>query len=830
MRRNRLQLAGITVVSVTALVVVAPTTPANAEPATPPYQTVAVPNASFENTDGNGIPQWSLAFGETNHFRIDDTDAATGKRSLLVDDASDSDSQGLLSSPVSVRPGKLYAGQAKAKLTSGSVDLYLYFYDSSGAKIAETRAQTLAQPSARWVGVSSSATAPEGAATMRLMIYSGQSAVTAGHVDDVRATTAGTEQALGSPVHSTTANGAVTGVWSDGRAATYLVSQGDPAILTVVDAADGAKLTEVTLPDVGESYGARGVVQAPDGTVYIGAAHLYSYVPGDSDVSDLGQPTGDSLTWALAVDEQGRIFGGTYPNGLVFRYDPASGQSDSCRVDPAEKYVRSIGVADGYVYAGLGTPAKLYQLAADDLCTKTEIALPDATADDQFTYDLRATAGKVLVRTNPSGAIHAWDVATTTWSDVIDNGRGVAFSPAYDSGVYWIQSGTGSLRRYDLVSGEVTDTGVVAKGPLGSFTGNGYGWVDLSGTGLSEHTLVFAASSTLFAYDPASGDQQQLALPLPELPAEIHRLATGPDGNIYASAYPTGGLGWYDPKAGTFGECPMDSVGQAESMVPNQGELWLGIYSNALINVFDPAKPCVAAENPLLVANLSHASDRPQDRPYAMASTPHGVFAGTVPEYGYTGGRLFLLPQGGGNPRVVSLPESVTEHTISALAYDATTDSLYVGTSLHGGLGVSDPEGEAHLIRLDLDTDKVAWDTVPLPGETCITALHVRGNGEVLGIAGSRLFRADPSTGQAIRSTDIAWDSGSASWGGGAVIDAGGGYVYAQARGTLVVADPSTLDWRTIATNTGPTGLGQLAKDRDGALYYSSDTILRRLR
>ncbi|WP_176731725.1 hypothetical protein [Micromonospora rhizosphaerae] len=77
-------------------------------------------------------------------------------------------------------------------------------------------------------------------------------------------------------------------------------------------------------------------------------------------VTKVADVSPDRYIWALDTAPDGVGYGGTYPGGRVFSYDPTTGtQRDYGVAVPGEQYVRSIAVDETTIYAGVGSHAHL---------------------------------------------------------------------------------------------------------------------------------------------------------------------------------------------------------------------------------------------------------------------------------------------------------------------------------------------------------------------------------------------------------------------------------------------------------------------------------------
>ncbi|MBB5788387.1 hypothetical protein [Jiangella mangrovi] len=145
---------------------------------------VAIPNAGFEEVDGDGwAVGWLLDPARAQTAAVVDGDAHGGERSLEVVDPTGG-GIAIWSSPVeSVRGGE-YEATAWMRTTAGvSAWLYLEFYDANGRRVSETHVAPAA--SATWQQVTIAGTAPPAATSIKLLVYGSTSTAGTTYVDDV---------------------------------------------------------------------------------------------------------------------------------------------------------------------------------------------------------------------------------------------------------------------------------------------------------------------------------------------------------------------------------------------------------------------------------------------------------------------------------------------------------------------------------------------------------------------------------------------------------------------------------------------------------------------
>ena len=168
------------------------------------------------------------------------------------------------------------------------------------------------------------------------------------------AATTATVTPLGVPLRDVLLIGGAVGSGPDGGPVMWSAVSGEPAHLVAIDPRTRRTVSSQVIDGAPGSYA---VVVAPDGTVYVGAYNtgtLHRRRPGvDSPVENLGRPLPDqTYIWRLAVDDDGVLYGATYPDARVFRYHPSGEVRDYGPLAPGIEYARSIALLDGKLYVG----------------------------------------------------------------------------------------------------------------------------------------------------------------------------------------------------------------------------------------------------------------------------------------------------------------------------------------------------------------------------------------------------------------------------------------------------------------------------------------------
>lgn len=148
-----------------------------------------------------------------------------------------------------------------------------------------------------------------------------------------------------------------TGTLPDGRHVAYMHSNGNPVSFAVVDLATGDVISDCLLEP--KSIGAE-IHVLDDGSAYFtvrdGSGALMFYWDSSSfeltEIAD--QPAGERLVRSLETDEDGVVYGVTYPNAKLFSYAPETGVRDYGSVATDDLYAEGLAVHDGTAYVGTG--------------------------------------------------------------------------------------------------------------------------------------------------------------------------------------------------------------------------------------------------------------------------------------------------------------------------------------------------------------------------------------------------------------------------------------------------------------------------------------------
>ena len=632
---------------------------------------------------------------------------------------------------------------------------------------------------------------------------------------------------LGIPLRDVLLVGGTVGPGPDGTPVLWSASSGKPARLNAIDPSTGRTLLSQPLEGAPGGYA---VLVAPEGTVYVGAydtGYLYRRRPGlDSVVENLGRPLpSETYIYRLAMDEDGRMFGCTYPGGRVFGYDTDTGEvRDYGQLLPGLRYVRSIAVWGRYVYAGTQPDAHVIRIDKDT-GERRELALPDGLGDGVgvTTHDLNAYGGRLYARFGAAleGRLGVYDISARTWTDLIDGVAGLDVSPPGRRGeVYFTQHNR--LTRYDPRTRAVTPVGPDIVGRVAN--NRGIGWSDLDRQGWPGRSVVgLLWRGDLFRHNPLTRRSEIIRTDVPGEPIPILTLHAGAGGAVYAGGF-LSGFATVDPDTG---QAAGNRFAQIESIREIGAHVWIGGYPDSRLYRYDPALPWSSpeyapgppgsVENPVKVTDLK---EHHQARSRAMTDAGTHVAYGTMPDVTTLGGALVIVDKS--TLDVTVHRPVVNDQSILSLTY---ADGMIVGgTSIHGGYTVPAPtQTEARLFGWTLaGSPGLAFEATPVPGTAAIPALVVDASGLVWGLADGQLFAFDVAARQVVHRIQLAPDTRTVA----GELSRSGDLIYALVQGHLVFEiNPAARTTRLVLDHPAQ----HLTAHPDGRLFISDDTVLYRV-
>lgn len=623
-------------------------------------------------------------------------------------------------------------------------------------------------------------------------------------------------ESLGVPVTELRMNVSATGYLPDGSPVLY-VQGGSPqnaVQFAALDPITGKQLRHHAIEELDDSLS---MIATSDGRVYIPGwgpeALLFQYDPATDTMKNLGHAVaGESHITRIVEAADGTIYGGTFPHGHVWSFNPQTEAfTDYGQVDPDEYYARAVAHDEqGNLYVGTEGTARIIKLNLAS-GTRTEIPQPPTMKPGDYRISLMAQRnGLIMAYYSGSLEWHVYDPATQTWVAHLPKSAPSMPTAVDASGlVYFSNNVVNKLQSFNTTTYEVADAGW-SRAVNYYLGGGGMNLLDLKHPSYPGQSVVgMGRRGEMWRFNIATGHSNVMpTAEMPRTPVTIRSFGRGPNGLVYVGlSFNNGNLVTYDPTADAISVTPAGGLaGQIHQYLSTDNVMYMGTYTGAVLRRLDPFRP-VGAGNPEIIFNLN---DLHQDRIFALADTGDRIAAGTLGKRGQATGRLlFHTPATG---EVVDHGEMFPGHQLIAMAVVGNT--LYIGTSVNTP-GADPIEPEAKIIAWDLLTDTVAWQHVPVPGLQTISALVPTPNGDLWALTNSgTVFKFDPRLKRLRQQTTIDGPGGSHGFPKLSMgID---GLLYGSTgSGKIFALNPHSGGYRTLATGN------YVLPHSDGNLYFA---------
>lgn len=825
-RRRRWSLMGLFAVCPVALSALVAPGGANADSAP---ERIGPANGSFEESAaGSEIPGWRQRGGDPASTGVVTDPVFAGEHSMRLVDPDDDAAVGLMSDRMPVQAEHSYQLSLHAFLELGTPTVYVYFYDADGVQVDVSSMHGEDAPLGEWSPSTFDITAPQGAVSAALYLYSGISAASEFFIDDVEVTHVRGPievEEVGVAFYSPNVRLAEEDVLADGTRVGYLFSDGEPVSLTVVDLSTGEILDSHDFE--GYSIGAS-IVVAEDDRVYLSVrgpndGTLWRYDPSSGQLDRLaGRIVGERMLRSLVI-EDGILYGTTYPNAKVFAYDLATGEArDYGSVVDDGSYAWGFDMVDGELWVGTGAVPHLMRLNPQT-GEISELALPAEVAESaDFITRVEQFGDRVLISYSPQGTQNTavYDLVAQEWLDGIERPAGAWTAASAEGITYFIDGET--ISGYDLEAGQVVAVDWENSGIADELGGTSdIALFDQGPDGTPGATLVgIKGDGTVWRYELSTGTGDLADPGIVGAPATVHSVGTGADGDLYFGAYLSAGvMARVDVQTRTVEQ--LEGPIQAASIAAVSGNRTVvGTYPGAEIYVARSTQAWDWGSNPRHLFSLGRDQSG-QDRPVSLIAAGPRVAMATIPNYGELGGALTLFNPANGRHQVHR--NIVADQSITVLAY--RDGVIYGGTSIHGGLSSTPSQDEAELFIWDARHDRLVSSQVVVPGAEVIHALAFDADGDLWGFADNGVFfEYDVARGEVLR-TVATPVTVSNDWGRLSELYLHpDGRFYGDAGGRLFRFDPETEEFVTlIADNAFHSILAS-----DGSIYFSDQTTIYR--
>ncbi len=550
---------------------------------------------------------------------------------------------------------------------------------------------------------------------------------------------------LGPQVYEKVIQGSTFYEDNTGKKYLYTVVRGEPAHLLCYDLSDNSLVTN--LPIEGAS-GAWDIKFSSTGILYIACAggSLYAHTPKTTTITNHGQVLGtESTLWVLAADDFGNIYGGTYPGGKIFKFNPSSGYSDygNGPLVAGENYVRSLVYhkKSNKFYAGIGSHAHLIEY--NPVTNVKRSILPPKFSNETFVGNLGLVndlpgGDRLLVSVGLTVLVYNIDTDTFEKELPLFTTKDIQKS-AFNNEIYYTRGST--LYGHDITGTRTAAISIV------SASGNSltYG-IFSDGT-----VYTLTTQGEVVSYNSSHCIKSLTTLTIPAQSIKLNFVHKGPDQRIWTGGYLTGSNAAFNPVNNT--SVVYEGLNQTESVAVLGSKIYFGTYTGAVFHVYDTNQPWEIGTNPKKIGQA-----KGQDRPFGGIGIQekNKVFFGTVPDYGKNGGELVEF-DASNNDKLTNYGQVVANQSVITLAYK--NGKLFGGTSIWGGLGSNPTEIEAKLFVWDVDGKTKLHEFVPVAGAKAVTCLINGIDGNIWGIAAGYLFKINPDTYQVLQSVKIFDDT-----------------------------------------------------------------------
>ena len=622
----------------------------------------------------------------------------------------------------------------------------------------------------------------------------------------------------------------------DGAKASYTVATGAgsaPAIFNVVNLDTGELIYYEAMEGAVRAWD---LVTNNKGDVFIGAsgnsAQLWRFDPGKKKLENLGVPIQGMETFFTITTDGNRIYGGGYPTGKAFEYDPDTGEFlDLGIIDVGkrealieqisyEPYIRSSAVYKDYLYLGSGSKngriIKVDLSSGDYEKELIEMPVTEETIeyyfDMQFVYDLQVVDHYLFAFFNGPFAMHVYDLEAEEWLDVkLENVRGLAgASTKYEDHIYF--SGRDhKLYRFNLKTLELDET------PYHDFDANLRNTEVLELNGKEVMVSIHFNGSYFFmdfkgekpiitnVESPAIGQSINIQL--------IH--IDDKTQELFASGYMGSELFRKNLENGSSQKL---NQGQLEGMVSDGEYIYLGEYPAARIFRY-------SLDGTSEIEELFRLKDYGQDRPFKMHIEGNKLFVGTIADYGKLQGALSIYDIDSGTLKVYD--DLAKDQGIVGIA--VMGDYAYLSTTTRGGLGSIPTQKSASIIKFNWKEEKVeaiktydedfSGQSIPM-----ISGLIFDENNNLWAFANGTVFKV--STDDLSIETMKVLDESVNNFGSWRPVYSyiHNGLIYANPGFNISIIHPETLDYEVVGHSS------VFSIDKNGDVFYTRGVDINKLK
>jgi len=530
---------------------------------------------------------------------------------------------------------------------------------------------------------------------------------------------------------------------------------------------------------------------------------------------------GESYIWQLHKATDGKLYGGTWPNGKLISYDPASGRfEDYGQMAEGEQYLIGVcGEFPDWVYCGIGAHAQLVEY---DTKTKTKKNLFGDRYKGREAFAQLKRVGDLLVALvypqpvvliiDPSKGQVLKEVLVPDQDDDFYRTNAKSIVVRGDE-IFFGMNPSNKLYKYNVRRDKLTLIGADLGGPIG-LVGGRYLYLKT----VTERYKIYDLETNQIIKEVQLHVETDDGM-------IVFAMNFGPDGKVYGGSFINQHLWVYDPgttKCKDLGVA-INLGGQVNSMVPYKGKLYVGHYILATVSVYDPTRPWNPAPaenpNPRIIGSVGEEQDRIHD----MVVGPDGkIYMGTYPAKGRRGGSLTILdPE---SEKMEVHRNIIPLQSIRSLE-SSKSGIIYAGSDKHIGLGnVGEEERDARVIGWDVKQMKIVHDFVPVPGARIVWKMSEGVDGMLYGSADSTFFIYDPRSKTVVYRKNPGWESLLHL-----VASKKDGKVYGIAKKGVFMFDPETKEFTLLVSMEAEGWTDYIIENEQGDLYLGIREWIYRL-
>lgn len=428
-------------------------------------------------------------------------------------------------------------------------------------------------------------------------------------------------------------------------------------------------------------------------------------------VETIGNVPRATSLYDLQLDSSHKLWGGTYPNGAAFSYDPSERRIRvHDRLSSDTDYVRRLAIGDNdKIFVGTGSlNPRLYSFSSSNPDDIQQIALPNPIKSG-FISSIDVLGNRLVVSASSTVPQLLLEPNTDTWVGTLErvwSARKSSTGASQTGKFYTITKDI--LYATDPETWKDTALGKVdVKIPLAiisTISGVSIVSQDATGLNLKHFDLGTAAIAS------------QRSIRLEPSAFTIQSLMCHSDGNIYMGGYMGAGIAAIAEDSAVRWHSPhhQNIVNQIEGMIEfSDTRTYIGSYGSAdIISMDSLSKDLPSGYR--LVERLSRKYN--QSRPFGWAANSQNVFFGTVPNYGHTGGVLGMIdPASNKISWVLDGNGKGFVKAQSIVGLVADENYVYGTSSVRNGYGLPDTKGPAQVFKLRISTQDIVWQTAPVP-------------------------------------------------------------------------------------------------------------------